>query len=131
MADVSVPGYQTLWTNKLSALKSEYQTLVQQYPEADAQLKQLLQVLGDIEGVARHIPASVGESEEWAAIVNAVEENGASYCKGLHENPIFSALYVTYTVTSQELKAVIKARTLADRTIIPKTTGQQTNKQGG
>jgi hypothetical protein len=31
-----VPGYQTLWTNKLSALKSEYQTLLQQYPEADA-----------------------------------------------------------------------------------------------
>jgi hypothetical protein len=42
MAEVLVPGYQTLWMNKLSALKSEYQTLVQQYPEADAQLKQLL-----------------------------------------------------------------------------------------
>jgi chaperonin cofactor prefoldin len=60
MADVPVPGYQTLWMNKLSALKSEYQTLVQQYPEADAQLKQILKVLGDIEDVARHIPASVG-----------------------------------------------------------------------
>jgi hypothetical protein len=34
MADVPLPGYQTLRTNKLSALKSEYQTLVQQYPEA-------------------------------------------------------------------------------------------------
>jgi hypothetical protein len=67
MADVPVPGYQTLWMNKPSALKSEYRTLVQQYPEADAQLKQLLQVLGDIEGVARHIPASVGESAEWSA----------------------------------------------------------------
>jgi hypothetical protein len=52
---------------------------VQQYPEADSQLKQLLQVLGDIEGVARHIPASVGESAEWSAIVNAAEENGVSY----------------------------------------------------
>jgi hypothetical protein len=57
MADVPVPRYQTLWTNKFSALKSEYQTLVQQYTEADAQLKQLLQVLGDTE-------ASVEESEE-------------------------------------------------------------------
>jgi hypothetical protein len=80
MVDVPVPGHQTLWTNTFSALKSEHQTLVQQYPEADAQLKQLLQVLGDIEEVARHIPASVGESAEWSAIVNAAEENGASYC---------------------------------------------------
>jgi hypothetical protein len=40
--------------NKLSALKSEYRALVQQYPEADAQLKQLLEVLGDIEDMARH-----------------------------------------------------------------------------
>jgi hypothetical protein len=64
MADVPVLGYQTLWTNKLYALKSEYQTLVQQYPEADVQIKQLLQVLRDIEKAARHIPASVGESAE-------------------------------------------------------------------
>jgi hypothetical protein len=91
MADVPVPEYQTLWMNKLSALKSEYQTLVQQYPEADGQLKQLLQVLGDIEDVARHIPASVGESAEWSAIVNAAEENGASYCKGVRGKPLFSA----------------------------------------
>jgi hypothetical protein len=48
---------------------------VQQYPGADAQLKQLLQVLGDIEDVAGHTPVSVGESEEWAAIVNAAEGN--------------------------------------------------------
>jgi hypothetical protein len=86
MADVPVTRYQTLWTKKLSTLKSEYQILVQQYPEADAQLKQLLQVLADIEHVARHIPASVGESAEWAVIVNAAEENGVSYCKGLHES---------------------------------------------
>jgi hypothetical protein len=49
---------------------------VQQYPEAEEQLKQLLQVLGDIENVARHIPASLGESTEWSAIVNAAEVNG-------------------------------------------------------
>jgi hypothetical protein len=129
MADVPVPQYQTLWTNKLSALKSEYQILVQQYPEADAQVKQLLQVVGDIEDVARHIPAPVGENAEWSAIVNAAEENGANYCIGLHEKPLFSALYGTYTITLQELKAVIKARTRADQTTIAKTTGQQTKKE--
>jgi hypothetical protein len=84
MGEFAVPGYQTFWTNKRSTLKSDYQTLMQQYPDADAQLKQLLKLLGDIEDVAGHIPASVGESAEWAAIVNAAEENGANYCKGLH-----------------------------------------------
>jgi hypothetical protein len=98
MGDVPVPGF---WTNKRSTLKSEHQTLVQQYPDADAQLKQLLRVLCDMEEVARHIPASVGESEEWAAIVNAAEENGASYCKALHGKPIFSAPYGIYTATYQ------------------------------
>jgi hypothetical protein len=79
--------------------------------------------------VARHIPASVRESAEWSAIVNPAEENGASFCKGLHRKPLFSALYGTYTVTLKELKALIKARTLADQTNIPKTTWQQTNKE--
>jgi hypothetical protein len=125
MGDVPVPGCQIFWKNKLSALKSEYQTLVQQYPEADAQLKQLLKVLGDIEGVASHILASVGNSAEWSAIVNAAEENGVSYGKGLHGKPLFRALYGTYTVTLQELKAVLTARTLARQTNLPKTTGQQ------
>jgi hypothetical protein len=102
MGHTPVPGYQTFWTNKRSTLKSEHQTLVQQYSDAETQLKQLLQVLGDIEDVARHIPASVGESAEWAANVNAAEENGASYCKGLDGKPLFTALYGTCTVTLHE-----------------------------
>jgi hypothetical protein len=88
MGDVPVPGYQTLWTNKLSTLKSEIHTLVQQYPEADPQLKQLIKVLGDIKDVAGHIPASVGESAERAAIVNAAEGNGASCCRDLPGKPL-------------------------------------------
>jgi hypothetical protein len=130
MGDVPVPGYQTFWTNNISVLKSEYQTLMQQYPEADAQLKQLLNVLGDIEDVARHIPASVGESAEWAAIVNAAEENGASYCKSLYGKLLFSALYGTYTVTLHELKAVLKTSTQAGQANVPEPTRQQTTKEG-
>jgi hypothetical protein len=67
--------------NKRSALKSQYQTLVQEYPDADAQLKELYKFLGNIEDLAEHTPAAVGESAEWAAIVNTAEENGVSYCK--------------------------------------------------
>jgi hypothetical protein len=43
--------------------------------------------------------------------VNAAEENGASYCKALHEKTLFSALYGTYTITLEEIKALLKART--------------------
>jgi hypothetical protein len=78
MGDVPVPGYQTFRTNKRSTPKPEHQTLLQQYPEADAQLKQLLKLLGDVEDVARRIQDSVRESAEWAAIVNSAEEHGAS-----------------------------------------------------
>jgi chaperonin cofactor prefoldin len=75
MGDVPVPGYQTYWTNKGSTLKSEYQTLVQQYQDADTQLNPLSKVMGDIEDMAGHTPASVGESAEWAVFVNSEEEN--------------------------------------------------------
>jgi hypothetical protein len=69
---------------------------VQQYPEAGTQLKQLTKVLCDID-VARHIPVSVGKSSEWASIVNAAEENGASCCKGLQGKPLmFERVYVCY-----------------------------------
>jgi hypothetical protein len=60
---------------------------------------------------------------EWSAIVNAAEENRASYGKGLLGKPLFSTLYRTYTVTLEELESVIKARSQADQTNIPKTTG--------
>jgi hypothetical protein len=63
MADVPVPGYQSFWTNQRSALKSEYRRLIGEFPDADAQLKHLFKVLGDIEDVAGHTPASVDESE--------------------------------------------------------------------
>jgi hypothetical protein len=62
--------------------------------------------------------------------LNAAEENGANYCKALRGKPLFSNLYGTYTVTLQELKAVLKASTLADQTNIPKTTGKQTTQEG-
>jgi hypothetical protein len=64
MGDVLVQGYQAFWTNKRHTQKSEYQTSVQQYSEADAQLKQLLKLLGDNEVVTRHMPASAGDSTE-------------------------------------------------------------------
>jgi hypothetical protein len=55
----------------------------------------------------------VGESEEWAAIVSSAEDNCERYCKGLSSKTLFNALYGTYTVTLNELKNVLKARSQA------------------
>jgi hypothetical protein len=113
MAEVPVSGYQSFWTNTRSALKSEYHSLIGQFPDANAQLKKLFNVLGDIEGVAVYTPASVGNSDQWSAIVNSAEDNRQNLCKALSGKILYSALYATYTVTLQELKAVLKAKTLA------------------
>jgi hypothetical protein len=54
---------------------------VQQYSDADTQPKLLFNLLGDIEDLAGHTPASVEEIAEWAAIVNAAEETERATAK--------------------------------------------------
>jgi hypothetical protein len=66
-------------------------------------------VLCSIEDLASCTPASVGKSEEWAAIVRLAEDNRESYYKALRWKTLFSALYGTYAVTLNELKNVLKA----------------------
>jgi hypothetical protein len=61
-------------------------------------------------------PASVGESEEWAAIVSSAEDSRESYCRALRGKALFSAQYGTYTVTLNELKNVLKASGQAGKT---------------
>jgi hypothetical protein len=81
MADIPVPGYQAFWTDTCNKLKSEYQQLIGQFPDADAQLKQLFKVIRDIEEMVRYTPASVGESEQWSSIVRTAEETGRTSAK--------------------------------------------------
>jgi hypothetical protein len=47
--------------------------------------------------------------------VNSAEENRANFCKVLERKPLFSALYDIYTVTLNELKAVLKVNTQGGR----------------
>jgi hypothetical protein len=98
MGDFPVPGYQIFWTNNRSTLKSEHQTLAQQHPDADAQLKQFFEFVGDVEDGhgGTHISLGMGKCR-WAAIVNAARENGANYCKALHGKTSL----VPYTVLKQ------------------------------
>jgi hypothetical protein len=64
MADIPVPGYQAFWTDTYNKLKSEYQQLIGQFPDADAQWKQLFKVVCDIKEMERYTPATMGESEQ-------------------------------------------------------------------
>jgi hypothetical protein len=59
VADIPIPGYQTFWKDTYNKLKSKYQQLIGQFPDEDAQLKQLLKGIRDIEKMARYTPAFV------------------------------------------------------------------------
>jgi hypothetical protein len=79
MAGVPVLAYQQFWMDKKTSLKTEYNSLVGTHPDAAASIQQLLKVLCSLEDLASCTPASVGESEEWAAIVSPAEDSRESY----------------------------------------------------
>jgi hypothetical protein len=116
MAEDPVPGHQAFWSMKRSSLQSEYPTFIEKYPDSDNQYRKILKVLCTIEDVAGSTPTAVGKSAEWTAVVSTTEENWASYCKALSGKTLFSALYGTYTVALQELKALLKVSTTTSQT---------------
>jgi hypothetical protein len=116
MAGAPVPGYQAFWAERRASLKSEYQVLIKQYPDADPQYRLLYEAICNIEDLAGCTPAAVGESAEWTAIVNTAEDNRATYCKALSGSVLFSALHGTYTVALIEFKSLLKASNSAGGT---------------
>jgi hypothetical protein len=78
-------------------------------------LQQLYKVLSDIEALAKCTPATVRESEEWAAIVMSAEDNRETFSLALQGKPLYSALYGTYTVTLNDFKSLLKASCQAGR----------------
>jgi hypothetical protein len=71
-------------------------------------LQRVYKALSGIENLARCTPAKVRESSEWTSIVNSAEENRENICKALDGKLFFSALYGTYAVTLNKLKAILK-----------------------
>jgi hypothetical protein len=69
-----VPGFWKYWTQKLTSLKSECDTITNKYPRAASVVQQVYTVLSDTENIAGHTPAKVGESSEWTPILNRAEE---------------------------------------------------------
>jgi hypothetical protein len=70
-------------------LKPENQQVIGQFPDADAQLKQLFKVICNIEEMARSTPASVGESKQWSSIVSTAEEIRQNFYKALTGKTVF------------------------------------------
>jgi hypothetical protein len=97
MAGVPVPAYQKFWVDKRASLKTAYKGLTATHPDAVPFMHQLFQVLCNIEGIAGLTPASVGESNEWAAIVDSAEENHESYFQALRGKPLFSTVWDIYS----------------------------------
>jgi hypothetical protein len=127
-AEDPVPGHQAFWAKKRAPLQSDYPALIEQYPDADTQYRQLLKVLCTIEGVSGYTPTAVGESVEWTAVVSTAEENRVNYCKALSGKTLFSALYGTYTVALHELKALLKVST--SKSITPQAERLPTLEEG-
>jgi hypothetical protein len=75
MAEDPVPGHQAFWAKKCASLQSEYPALIEKYPDADIQYRQIFKVLCTSENVAGYTPSAVGESAEWTAVVSTAEEN--------------------------------------------------------
>jgi hypothetical protein len=130
MAEVPVPGHQAFWTKKRKTLKAEFQRLVGQYPDAEAQLRQLFKVLCDIEDVAGYTSASVGESQDWNFIVRTVERNRVNYCKARSGKTLYSALYGAYMVTLNKLKGMLNASIFSEEKGTSKGTGEPHQEEG-
>jgi hypothetical protein len=60
-------------------------------------MQHLFKVLCDLQSLAGCTPKSVGESEEWAAVIGAAEDNLESYSVALQGKPLYSALYSSYS----------------------------------
>jgi hypothetical protein len=76
-------------------------------------MQRLFKVLCGLEALAGCTPRPVGESEEWAAVIRAAEDNLESYSGALQGKTLYSALYGNYTDALNELKSVLQSSSSA------------------
>jgi hypothetical protein len=72
-------------------------------------MQHLFRVLCDLEALAGCTLTPVAESEEWAAVIRAAENNLESYSVALQGKTLYSALYGNYTVTFNVLKSILNS----------------------
>jgi len=71
-------------------------------------MEKVHEVLSDIASLAGCTPKEIGESKEWACIVEKTEASRINLCELLEGETLFSALYQIYTLTFTELKKVLQ-----------------------
>jgi hypothetical protein len=96
-----------------SIAEIKWHALTNKYPETASIVKQAYEILNDIETSVGNTQAEVGESCEWISIVSSVEENRANIRRDLDDKPLFSAIYIMYTLTLNQLKSFLKLRAQA------------------
>jgi hypothetical protein len=95
------------WDSRNTGQKSQYHAITDKYTEAAGVVQQVHKVLREIQNLAGYTPDNVGESSEWASLLNSAEKNRTNYCKTL------DASYGMYAIILKELKAVLKVNAQA------------------
>jgi hypothetical protein len=115
----------TYWLNERHALEAAYKSTVTKFPDVDAVLNQVCNLLGNIASLTRATPAWVVASVNWQKVVNSVKEDRVNLCRAFEGKTLYSALYGTYTVTLHEVKALAKSS--ADKPTSSSTAGPATS----
>jgi hypothetical protein len=108
MAGVPALNFEKYWHREIEALKAAYKKVMASHPEAKKAMEKAYEVLTDIAHLAGCAPKEVGESTEWAGIVQKVEASRINLCGMLEGETLFSSLYGVYMHTFTELKNVLK-----------------------
>jgi hypothetical protein len=109
MQEESVQDLVQVWLDERHALRTEYKTIVSKFPEADAVLNHVYDILGNIASLARSAPRETSSSIQWEIIVKNALEDRKNLCKALKGKNLFSALFGTYTVALNELKSIVQS----------------------
>jgi hypothetical protein len=73
MAGITTLDFEFYWHKEVKALRLAYKEVIVSHPEAKEAMEKVYEVLTDIASLAGCTPREVGESKEWACIVEKAE----------------------------------------------------------
>jgi hypothetical protein len=98
--------YVRYWLNERHALDSCFKNTIQKYPESEAVLHQVHDLLGSIASLTKSTPDPVVNSDSWKNIVSSALEARVNLCRALDGKSRYSALYGMYAILLQDLQAL-------------------------
>ena len=96
-----------IWKIEYDSLREESKDLITESPDARDVIRRVLRTPNDIGGLTSCTPTKVGESDAWTQIVISAKDDRAKLCEILRRRRRFSALYSVYSLSLNELKAVL------------------------